>query len=231
MLLRLQQVADSTLLVGAENEKHNAKLDMLDDLIEDLTDSEQKVIVFSKFRTMVELLLERYSKYNPAVIHGDVDAHGYSETHARRLVKKKHPDFDSKTEEEQKLLIEEAMESERQHAIQKFQTDDSCKLFIGCSPACREGITLTAATHVVFLDLEWNWACFEQAFSRAHRIGQKNAVTVHLPQCRGTIDEYIWKVINKKNAMAEALMADGSDSMPLDEVKQFVADVLGVELN
>ncbi|KAK8236019.1 SNF2 family N-terminal domain-containing protein [Phyllosticta capitalensis] len=60
------------------------------------------------------------------------------------------------------------------------------------------GITLTAATEVIFLDFEWNPQLTLQAEARAHRIGQKNPVTVYKLCTQGTIEEQMMGRINKK---------------------------------
>lgn len=170
-LLRLQQVTDSPLLIGSRVE--GAKLQALDELLENIIEeNEEKCIVFSKFKSMVDILVKRYQKYNPAVVTGEVN------------------------------------NEERMKEVNKFQNDDSCKLFIGTSGACREGFTLTAATHVVFLDLEWAWSYVEQAYSRAHRIGQKNNVTVYFLLCMNTVDEKIYDTVYNKKMLNENMVAE-----------------------
>ncbi|MEC0276863.1 DEAD/DEAH box helicase [Peribacillus frigoritolerans] len=229
-LLRLQQVTDSTELIGAKASKTNsAKLTALDEALEDLiTESGEKVIVFSRFRSLVEIVQERYAKFNPAVIHGDIDANGKSETSAVRALKREYgsawPMMDNK---DKQSLIDARTTSERQEQVYKFQNDDSCKLFIGCTPACREGLTLTAATHVVFLDKEWAPAYVEQAYSRAHRIGQRNNVTVHTFYCEGTIDEKVEEVLKRKESIAQTMIDDGVDAVAPMKAKELISLLAG----
>jgi SNF2 family DNA or RNA helicase len=210
-LLRLQQVTDSLDLIGAEpSPKNSAKLDTLDDMLEELIgENKQKVIIFSRFRSMVEIMEERLSKYNPAVIHGDIDANGRTEKAALRKMKKDGIDVDSMSEVDIQALLTTYMSSERQKEVYRFQKDPECKVFIGCAPACREGLTLTAATHVIFVDCEWSPAYVEQAFSRAHRIGQKGAVTVYYLVCTGTIDERVQEILESKEYMAQEMLDKG----------------------
>lgn len=232
-LLRLQQITNSPALIGAD-EVESSKLQALDELLEKIIDeSNQKVIVFSRFRTMTEILKERYKKYNPAVIHGDVDANGKTENAAVKAAIREigKEAWLALPEEEKRKLTEKYMSSDRQKEVYKFQQDDTCKLFIGCAPACREGLTLTAATHVVFLDCEWSPAYVEQAYSRAHRIGQKNAVTVYYLVCEGTIDEFVQRVLQRKEAMAQTMLDEGIDeTVGRERARELIAEMIGEEV-
>lgn len=204
-LTRLQQVTDSPALIGGKNE--SAKLNALDDLLTDLIDEGgQKVILFTKSREMALLLIERYGKYNPAVIHGNVKTKGMSEAKALQMLREGNL-LDGFADEEIEEAVSKASASDRMKEVYRFQDDEECRLFIGTAPACREGLTLTAATHVVFYDLEWAWDYVEQAFSRAHRIGQKNAVTVHFIYCKDTIDEKVFNVIKHKKSVSMAMLS------------------------
>lgn len=228
-LLRLQQVTDSPAIIGAEA-VDSSKLLALDDLLEELiVDGGQKVILFSRFRTMAEILHERYRAFNPAVIHGDVDANGKTENQAVRLLKQTWGEkWNKLSQDEQKKLITETMTSERQNEVYKFQNDSSCKLFIGCSPAVKEGVTLTASSHVVFLDVEWSWDYVNQAYSRAHRIGQKNAVTVYFLVCRNTIDEYTLSVIQKKKLLSGAMLNEtNTNVLKSERVRDLISEMIG----
>ncbi|MEE8598348.1 MAG: DEAD/DEAH box helicase, partial [Dehalococcoidales bacterium] len=77
--------------------------------------------------------------------------------------------------------------SERPAAIASFQSGDS-QIFLGTIGAGGEGITLTAASTVIFLDRDWSPAKNSQAEDRLHRIGQTNAVQVIDLMARDTVD-------------------------------------------
>lgn len=61
-----------------------------------------------------------------------------------------------------------------------------------------QGLTLTAAHHVVFAELHHTPGVIIQAEDRAHRIGQTLPVNVHYLIARGTVDEILWSMIRRK---------------------------------
>lgn len=69
---------------------------------------------------------------------------------------------------------------------------------------------LTSADVVIHLDLWWYPQVENQATDRAHRIGQKNTVEVIKLICKGTIEEKILELQNKKKLLADALI-EGED--------------------
>ena len=101
----------------------------------------------------------------------------------------------------------------RAEAVRRFQNDDSCRIFIGSIRAAGVGVTLTAASHVVFLELDWSPAIMAQAEDRCHRVGQKDSVLCQYYVFRDTIDEWIAKTIIKKDVVATmALPTDRDDT-------------------
>ena len=65
--------------------------------------------------------------------------------------------------------------------------------------ACSQGITLTAASTVVFSELHWTPSLMNQAEDRAHRISQLNSVNVYYLYGPSTLDDMIFKMINQKS--------------------------------
>lgn len=61
-----------------------------------------------------------------------------------------------------------------------------------------QGLTFTAASHVVFAELYWNPGHIKQAEDRAHRIGQTSSVNVHYLIAKGTFDTVMWSMLNRK---------------------------------
>ena len=101
---------------------------------------------------------------------------------------------------------------ERMKEVDRFQTDNKCKVIIGTIGAMGTGLTLTAAQNVIFLDSPWNMALKAQAEDRAHRIGTKGTVNVITLVCKNTIDERIEELVEKKGMVADALV-DGKVSI------------------
>lgn len=63
---------------------------------------------------------------------------------------------------------------------------------------CTQGLTFTAASHVVFAELYWNPGQIKQAEDRAHRIGQTTTVHIHYLIAKGTFDTVMWSMLNRK---------------------------------
>ena len=68
-----------------------------------------------------------------------------------------------------------------------------------------QGITLTRASNVAFLELEWTPAMHDQAEDRCHRIGQRDAVTAWYLLAAGTIDETMARLIARKRGLVAAV--------------------------
>jgi len=91
---------------------------------------------------------------------------------------------------------------DRTEQVDRFQTDTNVKVFIGQLQTTGLGLTLTAADTAVFYSLDFNYANYEQAKARIHRIGQKNNCTyIHLVAQR-TIDEKVMDALKQKKNMA-----------------------------
>lgn len=94
---------------------------------------------------------------------------------------------------------------DRQKAVDRFQTDDGCRVFVGQINAAGTGITLTAASDVVFAESSWVPADNSQAAMRCHRIGQSESVLVRFAMLQGSLDEAIQQAVERKTAMLAEL--------------------------
>ena len=97
---------------------------------------------------------------------------------------------------------------ERQESVDKFQNDDSIKVFVGNIKAAGTGITLTAGEAVVMNDLSFLPSDHSQAEDRAYRYGQKNNVLVYYPIFDNTIEGIIYDILRKKKDIFETVMGD-----------------------
>jgi len=96
----------------------------------------------------------------------------------------------------------------REAAVRAFQEPDGPQLIVGATRVAGQGITLTRASNVVFLELEWTPALHDQAEDRCHRIGQRDSVTAWYLLAAETIDETMARLIQRKRG-AIAAVTDG----------------------
>jgi SWI/SNF-related matrix-associated actin-dependent regulator of chromatin subfamily A-like protein 1 len=94
---------------------------------------------------------------------------------------------------------------QREAAVQAFQRPDGPQLMIASTRIGGHGITLTRASNVAFLDLEWTPAMHDQAEDRLHRIGQHDAVTAWYLLAAETIDETMIELIARKRGIVGAV--------------------------
>ena len=98
----------------------------------------------------------------------------------------------------------------RAELVERFQKEDSAKIFIMSLKAGGVGLNLTAADHVFITDPWWNPASEKQAADRAHRIGQKKPVMIYRMLSRDTIEESMERLKKAKEDLADNLIADGA---------------------
>ncbi len=109
---------------------------------------------------------------------------------------------------------------ERDEAVRAFQDPDGPQLIVAATRVGAQGITLTRASNVAFLELEWTPALHDQAEDRCHRIGQRDAVTAWYLLAADTIDETMAGLIQRKRGLIAAV-TDGrqlEDEGMLDQV-------------
>jgi hypothetical protein len=101
---------------------------------------------------------------------------------------------------------------QRQRAalVQRFQADETCRLFLTTN-AGSTGLNLQAANTVINVDLPWNPAVLEQRIARAHRMGQTNPVQVYILVTEGTIEESLLATLSVKKELALAALDADSD--------------------
>jgi non-specific serine/threonine protein kinase len=98
--------------------------------------------------------------------------------------------------------------NEREAAIQRFQNDDSCRVFLISLKAGGVGLNLTAADYVYIVDPWWNPAVEQQAIDRTHRIGQTKNIFAYRMICTDTVEDKILKLQERKRNLAKDLITD-----------------------
>ncbi len=123
-------------------------------------------------------------------------------------------------------ILGEDTHAARDASLQAFQAADaSDNQLIVCSiEVAGQGLTLTQASNVAFLELDWTPAKHDQAEDRLHRIGQQDAVNAWYLLAAGTIDETIANLLERKRAVIGAV-TDG-----LEESDEAIVDALAREL-
>jgi SWI/SNF-related matrix-associated actin-dependent regulator 1 of chromatin subfamily A len=85
--------------------------------------------------------------------------------------------------------------------VRRFQSDPNCHVFVGSMRTAGQGITLTAADHIVFAELDWTPAILAQAEDRCHRIGQRESLLIQHLVVDDSIDAHLVRKIVQKQAM------------------------------
>jgi len=93
-------------------------------------------------------------------------------------------------------------QEDRDKAIDRFQNDEGTKFFVGNAQTAGRGLTLTAATNVIYYSNDFNLETRIQSEDRCHRIGQKNNVLYVDLVVPDSIDIHIVKVLQSKITLA-----------------------------
>ena len=99
-------------------------------------------------------------------------------------------------------------QDERQENIKKFQNGDECRFLVGTPQTGGYGITLTKANTVIYFSNGYDLEKRLQSEDRAHRIGQKKAVTYIDIICEDTVDEKIVKALREKINIASEVLGE-----------------------
>jgi SWI/SNF-related matrix-associated actin-dependent regulator 1 of chromatin subfamily A len=95
--------------------------------------------------------------------------------------------------------------AKRQGIVDRFQADPACRVFLGNIIAAGIGITLTAASSLIFAEMSWTPGDNGQAAMRVHRIGQTQPVLIRTATLRGSIDEAVNAVLARKTKALDQL--------------------------
>lgn len=172
-LLRLSQCTGGFIRSDTDDKAQavsTAKLDALDDILDECMEQGKKVVVFARFIPEIEAIekLLRSKKIGYSIIHGGI--------------------------------------TDRAEQVERFQTDEGVKVFVGQLQTTGMGLTLTAASVAVYYSLDYSYANYQQSRARIHRIGQtKKTLYIHLV-AKGTVDEKIMEALKQKGDNAKLLV-------------------------
>jgi len=176
-LLRLRQICcDVRLLKTVETAAASGKVELFNELLEEVLDGGHRVLVFSQFTSMLVLLREELSAQKIGFCY-----------------------LDGST-------------TDRGRVVDQFQRDAALPVFLISLKAGGVGLNLTGADTIIHFDPWWNPAVEAQATDRAHRIGQKKVVTSYKLITRGTVEEKILNLQNRKRALTQGLLG-GEESL------------------
>jgi SNF2 family DNA or RNA helicase len=97
---------------------------------------------------------------------------------------------------------------DRTEQVRQFQENPDITVFIGQIATAGLGITLTAASTMIFYSLDYSMSNFEQAKARIHRVGQSENCTYIYLTAKGTVDEKVFKALRNKADLAKMLVDD-----------------------
>ena len=98
--------------------------------------------------------------------------------------------------------------TDRDEQVAKFQTDPDYQVFVGQIATAGLGITLTAASTLVFYSTDYSMSNHEQARARIHRVGQQKNCTYLYLVAKNTVDEKVLKALRSKADLARSLVDD-----------------------
>ena len=115
---------------------------------------------------------------------------------------------------------------EQTDAIRTFLDESSAKVFIATPGSAKEGLTLTAANHVIFYDRLFSLDDYLQAQDRIHRISQDRVCHVHNLIMRDSIDEWVEALLHSKRVAAQLAQGDIDRETYQKEMSYDFGDIL-----
>ena len=203
---------------GVPSHKYKA----LEQELEQTVNGDKSIIFTSLFKEGVTTYLESQlkDKYKALRIDGDVkdDIKEWKEAHIDEFCKRHTVEA-----ERVKTIVDHAKGniSEREIIRKLFMNYSNYKVLIATTRTMKEGVSLTTANNVIFIDKPYTFAEFEQAYKRAHREGQTKPVKVISLVANDSIDIGIETLLREKKRLGE-LIIDGAPLRP--EEKELLDD-------
>jgi len=118
----------------------------------------------------------------------------------------------------------------RQALVDQFQSDPECRVAILSLTAAGVGLNLHAARHVVITEMLFGPDVLLQAEDRSHRLGQVRDVLVQYLTASDTLDELVWRLVQRKQATAGQLMVNKAGHFAADSTQHVHEIVLATPL-
>jgi len=118
---------------------------------------------------------------------------------------------------------------ERDRAVEKFMNDENYRVLVANPSAAKEGLTLTSANNVIYLDRNFKLDDYLQSQDRIHRIGQDKKCNIIKLIAIDTIDEYVDEILEKKEIIAKFIVGDTNEIISLRNYlsKNRLIEILG----
>lgn len=127
------------------------------------------------------------------------------------------------------MIFGEIPLDERASIVARFQSSPDLNVLVANPAAAREGLTLTAANHAIYIDRTFNLLDYLQSQDRIHRISQQRPAYIHNLVGIHTIDIYIEDVVYRKQVVAEYVYGDSHELAipPRELTKEEILRLLG----
>ena len=109
--------------------------------------------------------------------------------------------------------------------IEKFQNDDSCKILLATTQKMGTGVTLTAASYMIFIDCPWTAADCEQCEDRIHRIGSKDSVLIYYLWNTDTFDMQVKQIVQDKSLVEDYIIDNRINENFVERLKKLILDL------
>lgn len=101
------------------------------------------------------------------------------------------------------IVNQKVTKKKRDEAVQDFQSGKS-KIFLATIGTAGTGITLSAARHLIFVEIDWTPGAMSQTEDRIWRIGQEREPTIHYLVLRCSTDKKMLETIRRKQEHADS---------------------------
>ena len=188
LFLRESPIFKKLVRVLAHLEPENAKLVELKEVVSDLVEQGHKIVIFSQFVPVVNLIQDELSSEGiPTIVY-----HG------------------------------QLSDDDRSRHLKQFTEQVEYRI-LASTDAGQFGLNLQAADVVVNYDLPWNPARLQQRIARLHRIGQPNKVLAVNFVVKGTVEEHVRDVLERKRKLFKDVTVSDiaqSEDLSIDELKE-----------